>query len=411
MNLNEIILIMVLGITFGIVYVLLTRVKQKYSNLFLALCFLVIALHLIFAICYERQWFSNYHSQLFLPIYWSSSIGVFLFLYQGYYTKGRRKLNRTDLIHFAPWILLVCYPLYWWSEPLEIRYSYFKEEYPFNSFLIEQGLPWLVSFSYSLVALVSLKQEHRRIYNLLTKDAQKVFRWSLRLLSLNLFIHFGWGLFIIASVVGSTYLDLFLPQYLLELVISGFVVWMVGSLAQNPLAIFTNVDLSKASTKSRLLERRLDELSTPRVFDLLRGPFSLEELAELLEVEKSFLSSYFRIHFGQNYPGYVRQIRMKKFQSLVAEHKKKHTPIQIKKLQMECGYRNRGSFNRDVKEVFDLSPTEYIDKIENGSMAGVNRKSRFIELFFQRKELRPDFLISQDKKYSFDHQSPNSIAE
>ena len=107
--------------------------------------------------------------------------------------------------------------------------------------------------------------------------------------------------------------------------------------------------ISSAETKEDLLMK---------IFDFVDKNFAkncaLTDIAKALGYDHAYISRYFKKASGISYNNYVNITRLNHASYLL-----KNTNLPILECSIECGYRSLRSFNRNFKEYFALTPSEY----------------------------------------------------
>lgn len=88
--------------------------------------------------------------------------------------------------------------------------------------------------------------------------------------------------------------------------------------------------------------------------DNLEGQNTIEDLAQHLGYSASQTRRRFRQCFGMSPSTYRDRLRLEKATRLLV-----HTPMGIKEIALQCGYRNHSSFSRAFQRHFELTPRGY----------------------------------------------------
>lgn len=98
-----------------------------------------------------------------------------------------------------------------------------------------------------------------------------------------------------------------------------------------------------------------------RIFDLKKlfeekpqGDWTVEKMAETVELSKPHLIKLFKIQVGMPPITYLREIRLEKARELL-----ENSYHQVKQIGVEIGMTNESHLTRDFKKKFGLTPTEY----------------------------------------------------
>lgn len=341
MNFLQLIFIMILGISAAIAFIFLLNLKHRIANVFATLLYMAVASFLLI-------WIDSPKLDLLIPAVLHSLIGVSAYLFQRYLIAGFQTFKPLDIFFFIPSLFTAALHMPHPGSRISVL-------------LLSDGflLSWIVSFIFTLACISNVIRYRKANLRALTKESALQMHLIYRLAIFLIFIHLAWGSMIIFRFV-ATHIDFLLILY--SCIISFFILLTLISINSTPSFIVSTLVFNRAATIDHLMEEKLSEIAVPRMFDIERGPYLIDELAELLEVNKAYLSNYLHIHHASNYPGYIRKIRMEKLHSLVEDHQP-DTPPAVKELQIACGYRNRGSFNRDVMEYYQMAPRDFVSKL------------------------------------------------
>ncbi|MDQ0477459.1 AraC family transcriptional regulator [Chryseobacterium sp. MDT2-18] len=120
--------------------------------------------------------------------------------------------------------------------------------------------------------------------------------------------------------------------------------------------------VSKISSKSSLrLLQKLQTFENNRFF--LEKGLTRHQLAENLETNESYLSQVINTYKGNNFNGYINQLRIAYITVLLRESNK-YRSYKTEALAEECGFSDRAKFTRAFTEVNGMSPSEMIRQIE-----------------------------------------------
>lgn len=82
---------------------------------------------------------------------------------------------------------------------------------------------------------------------------------------------------------------------------------------------------------------------------------SLDKLAELMQVNKHYLSQAINENLKMNFFEYINSMRIEEAKNLLTSNKN-YTVIEV---AYQVGYNNKVSFNKAFKNITGLTPTEY----------------------------------------------------
>ncbi|GAB3656390.1 AraC family transcriptional regulator [Echinicola sediminis] len=92
-------------------------------------------------------------------------------------------------------------------------------------------------------------------------------------------------------------------------------------------------------------------------FNNFKRNISLEEVADLVHLNPTAFCRYFKKSTKKTYSKFLNEIRVGYACKLLIEEK-----LNISEVGYECGFNNLSNFNRQFKNVMDISPSEYLKK-------------------------------------------------
>lgn len=115
---------------------------------------------------------------------------------------------------------------------------------------------------------------------------------------------------------------------------------------------------------------------------------SLSDLADEVYMSASSLSRMFKRETGIYFVGYVNQLRAR-----YAAQKIIYSKENLTKIAMDCGFTNLSMFNKVFRQIYDISPSEYRNKMQSQ----LEEQTKDEENEEIRKKLRETFLRSEEK--------------
>lgn len=116
--------------------------------------------------------------------------------------------------------------------------------------------------------------------------------------------------------------------------------------------------LNQIAKGFREKEKRFCSPMVLKVIKLLESRYeeniSLEQVAEELKVNPSYLSRAFKKETGENFVDYLTNIRMKKAKELL-----KATELSVHEVALHVGYPNQQYFSKVFKKLCNITPTEF----------------------------------------------------
>ncbi|UCS92741.1 AraC family transcriptional regulator [Echinicola marina] len=92
-------------------------------------------------------------------------------------------------------------------------------------------------------------------------------------------------------------------------------------------------------------------------FNNFKRNITLEEVAELVHLNPTAFCRYFKKSTKKTYSKFLNEIRVGYACKLLIEEK-----LNISEVGYECGFNNLSNFNRQFKNVMEISPSEYMKK-------------------------------------------------
>lgn len=100
----------------------------------------------------------------------------------------------------------------------------------------------------------------------------------------------------------------------------------------------------------------------------LKTDFNLEKLSKAINIPKHHISQVLNERLDQNFQQFINQYRIEHFCNLLSKANLENTSIIS--LAYECGFNSKSSFNSNFKKVVGVTPTKYIEEIQNGVFQG-----------------------------------------
>ena len=119
------------------------------------------------------------------------------------------------------------------------------------------------------------------------------------------------------------------------------------------------------SINLELEEMVLRELENFEISEIyLDSTFNINKLAKQLNTNTSYLSSIVNEKKGKTYKQYIAELRMNYLLNLINKEPK-YRKYTIEALGNKIGYTNASSFSRSFKNFTGLSPSEYLNSLNN----------------------------------------------
>jgi AraC-like DNA-binding protein len=360
-----------LSLALFLALILVSKKEKSLADWLLAAWLLVIALHL---------GLYHHHTTGLKVLYphllgWAVPLpllhGPFLYLYASSLTKISTSRGKYWYGHFLPAVFLYLYilPLLFSSaeEKLLVDLRGFSEDFYFQ--FLHKYIILLSGFVYALLSAQLLRQAFSTTNS--QKTAQLELHW-LRYLTICMS-----GIWVLVAVGNNQWVFSTASLFVL----------FVGYFGIKRLGIFTekNVQLAlespyassllvlepspnrKKYQKSGLSEAQAVQIQKDlhhllRIEKLFKNSdLSLSDLAERMGVHPNYLSQVINEREGMTFQEYLNTLRVEEFKSLAGKAYLQHYTLLA--LAFECGFNSKSSFNRYVKKVTGLSPSDYLKSI------------------------------------------------
>ncbi|MFZ2283984.1 MAG: AraC family transcriptional regulator [Lutibacter sp.] len=300
--------------------------------------------------------------------------GVFLYFYITALVSSKNIFNKTNLIHFAPFVLFNCYLLVISffpnsSEMIRLDYAEANSSPPFLFifFLIATILSGPLYF----VGSVRLfKKLDINIFNNFSSSEEIDLIWLRKLVYI-----FGiiWTALIVITVIHHVF-NLFSMVFCTDglfLSLSVFVI-LIGYFGLKQQVIFSgdteNEQIFVEETKVKYAGSRLTEAEANQFVDKLNNfmvtekPYlnpnlTLQELASELEISTHYLSQIINEKFNLNFFDYINQFRVEEFKVKISDPKFEN--YSFLGIAFDCGFNSKSAFNRIFKKFTNLTPSQY----------------------------------------------------
>jgi len=101
-----------------------------------------------------------------------------------------------------------------------------------------------------------------------------------------------------------------------------------------------------------------------------RSPITVQQIADELGVNRSYLTEHFKHYTGKTIKGYITELRIR-----YAKMKIAHLQLSMQSVASECGYSDPLFFSRIFKKYVGCSPSEYRRKLSSGELIENEQKS------------------------------------
>lgn len=366
-------------ITFFLVLLLLVKQNKTIADIILFFWLLVIGIHLSMFYMFLSNTYYKYPFLLGLNIPFPLFHGPLLYLYTAALT-NQLKEWKLNLLHFLPiiafYILLFDFFNLTEKEKISIFINNGKDyETLLNIILISVYCSGIIYVGLSLLLLEKHKKNILNQFSYIGK------------------INMSWLRYLIYGLAFTWFFVFLGNDELIFGVVVLFVVF-IGYFGINQAGLFTKYDLIKLDIKTevnhdlgkiRLNEDKkqimikyeksgLNEQTANEIHKLLKlkmgeeelftdSELTLVELSQRLNVHPNNLSQVINTFEEKNFYDYINILRIEKFKTLIRDTENKK--FTILSLAYDCGFNSKTSFNRYFKKVTKLTPSEYINSLNN----------------------------------------------
>ncbi|MBK5208732.1 MAG: AraC family transcriptional regulator [Flavobacteriaceae bacterium] len=300
--------------------------------------------------------------------------GVFLFFYISSLVSSKNISNKTNLIHFAPFVLFNAYLLvisFFPNISAKIRLDYaqlnISPPFLFIFFLIVTILSGPLYF---MISIRLFKKLDINIFNNFSSSEEIDLVWLRKLVYI-----FGviWTALIIITVIHHVF-NLFSMVFCTDglfLSLSVFVI-LIGYFGLKQKVIFSdytkNQQVFVEETKIKYASSRLTETEAIQYVDKLKDlmdlkkPFlnpnlTLLELASELDISTHYLSQILNEKFNLNFFDYINQFRVEEVKLKISDSKFEN--YSLLGIAFDSGFNSKSAFNRIFKKFTNQTPSQY----------------------------------------------------
>ncbi|MEZ5007225.1 MAG: helix-turn-helix transcriptional regulator [Chitinophagales bacterium] len=362
------------------VIALATRYRVKVSDKILIACLITFALKFV---AFSLQ---EIHGD-FLNLEFSSALvpmtfGPYVYLYTKYLVDGKVRFEIKDLLHFAPFVILMVLFFAFFKNNLSFSdVAYFQKDANLVPRLFF-GITYMgMVVFYTILTFKKLNQHRKSLESQFSYWSQQ-----LKLIWLN-FIPFLFTLFFIGYFAAGIVNALTFKQVInitelshIGLTLMAFLISYFGlrqpSLFQTEFIGFDEMEeqpsiednnryLDENETPNNDVEEQIENLNRIMVEDkpYLNSILTLHDLATKANLNKIELTNLLNKEIGKNFFTYVNEYRLeeviKRFKNSAYNN---YTIIAI---AYDCGFNSKSTFNSLFKQHTNLTPSEYRKSIEN----------------------------------------------
>jgi AraC-like DNA-binding protein len=371
-------MIYVIGIfiAFFLALIIFTKKGSNLADFILGIWMVVIGIHLLTYYSFVSGLVYQYPQFLGVNLPIPFLHGPLLYLYTLALTNPSKMKSKTWLIHFIlPVICILLYLPFLSSSGAE-KIEVFKNEGKGYENIIQIS-GWLLNISgifYVIFNFRLLQKHKKRILNQFSNQEKINLNW-LR------FLYLVMALMWIFIIVVQNDKLIFSATAVFVVFIGYFGIKQVGiftnknpEIADNePITILKAELIEETIEKKKYAKSGLSEDTARELHQKLQAlmneqklftepELTLSDLAERLEIHPNYLSQIINEIEGVNFYDYVNGLRIEEFKRLVVlPENKKYTLLA---LAYDCGFNSKSAFNRIFKKATELSPSEYVKKLD-----------------------------------------------
>lgn len=339
------------------------------ANILISLFVLFHSFFIIHLCLFLSKYNFTFPHSLYITTSFSFLYGPLLYFYFKRVSEGY-KFKYTDLLHLIPSVALFLYflPIYILpaSEKLELLLN--RDEVLHSTLITVVILKYLSLIIYAfLVYKIYLKKVNKK-----SKLDEKILWWLKNIAALNVVYVISYIVYGVAlmSIVGSNIL--IYPQIFSMAII----VLYVGYVAYvQPRVFFSNKYLFKElnflkykksgltkGLSSDLKEELLILLEEEKIYK--SSSINLDTLSNKLGTTRHNISQVINEHFGMNFFHLINKYRVEEAQKILENGSKN---LHIIDVAYDVGFNNKVTFNKAFKDNTQLTPTQYLEKLNSTS--------------------------------------------
>ncbi len=364
---------------------LLHKQGDKTSNRLLAVLLFVFSLHLSEYVAVASGFYQQAPHLIGATLPVVFLIGPLYYLYAESLLAENFHFDLKRAAHFLPALLCYLLLLPFYAKPAAGKAAFLsgliKSGYvifPLDQFLL-MALSTFQMLAYFYLAFALLRNYEERFKDESANTEILNVDWLKK-------ISIGFSLYMMLFFVA--YFQLFLLKahrqeifYFAMLVLSGFI-HAVGYHAIRQPEIFSGKKLLPPAPKyqknilpetrmKNYLEKLLHLMETEQSY--LNPELKLSDVAEALHISSNHLSQVINAELGKNFFDFINARRVEEAQRRLLDPKYAHYTILA--IALEVGFNNKASFNRVFKKHTGMTPSEFVIKRSERSMAEPHEKN------------------------------------
>ena len=378
----EQIFLMTIAISLLLIFLLISKIKTKPANIFLASLLLIVVLNEIVNIIIIRRAFGGFYYFLNIVNATPVLIGLLSYFYVKTITKQTKSFKLLNLLHLIPFIIALFVSFY--------SYSINNNNVFLNAFL-DIFLNNIVSLVYIIAALINLRKYKKNILNNFSYIENIDNKWLILFIKIEFVV---WLIYLF--MISAIYLGILVhdeANLYINLSITVFI-FLISFHGLRNSSVFSSIDFDSniitPEVKSEFLEIR-DNTNTSEfenmVFikketisesDTQALENNFKELKEYLEVKKPFLqekitiqelsnqsnisvkliSEIIKTKFKTTYFDLINSYRIEYFKKEILAPE--NESFSILGVAYNCGFSSKSAFNRAHKKHTNTTPSEFV---------------------------------------------------
>ncbi len=356
----------IIGITFGLLLVLVKRINHK-GNRFLGCLPIIMAFWNCWVLGIDFKLYTSFPSLNIAPLQYSLALGPCIFYYTKYITDRNFNFKGKYLFHFIPVLIQIIVSVIRGFESIEKGIP----NYETDIFSLTSPLFQLVSIIsvmvYSFYAIKLIKNYHTWISNNYSNSHRYNLNWLYRLLTIFAILWFLWVPYTVVDIVIFNYnLDIrhYYPLYILMSIIT---IWISAEGFLRPEIILLDV-LQKPLRKDIVQSDEIfeqakwlkEQLETNLFF--LNSELTLGTLAKELNLHPNNVSRIINEGLKKSFSDFVNEYRVKTVTQKLSDSN--YDKITLLGIAFDCGFNSKTTFNRVFKKALGKSPVRYKEELK-----------------------------------------------
>jgi len=372
---------------FSLTLLIFQKHGKLFVNRFLGALLFFYSIILLNIALEELGYFYKYHILLFIQFGLAFFIGPLHYLYAKYLTRSLEKFEKTDWLHFTPFLGFECYfGLVYFKSNANIIYSMQNidlEGLPlpdilFNWLIIIQGLTYMV------LTLLLLNKYSQKIKYVFSSVEKIKLNWLRNITFITVFVIINFLVENALYLAGINLSNFFNYTSLL----AAFSVYAMGYLGFFKSEIFSQPEIAHAISQSSALGTRLPPVKYQKSITKYeksgltteRAKKYLEQLVGMMEKEKLYIDSNLTLTQlakkmsisphnlseiintlrNQNFFDFINQYRIEEAKKYLIDPQKQH--LKILSVAYDAGFNSKSSFNTIFKKYTGMTPSEFREK-------------------------------------------------